>query len=56
MSDFSAPRAILAGLNTGETEETFERTLSELSLLAKSLGIKVTATLTQNAEAPQKAT
>ena len=56
MSDFSAPRAILAGLNTGETEETFERTLSELSLLAKTLGIKVTATLTQNAEAPQKAT
>lgn len=50
------PAVILVGLNTDRDEDLFESSMLELRGLCEAAGMKVCATLTQNAESPVQAT
>ena len=49
-------KAILAGLRTTQDEASFERSMNELSMLAKTAGIEAVHEVVQRADTPVKAT
>ena len=49
-------RAILVGLNTGRSDDEFERSMDELKELTKAIDIEVASTVTQSLSAPDKGT
>ena len=49
-------RAILVGLNTGRSDDEFDRSMHELKELTKALEIEVAATVTQSLPSPDRST
>ena len=49
-------RAILVGLNTGRSDDEFERSMDELKELTKAIDIEVASTVTQSLNTPDKGT